>query len=140
MYPERQENGHDRSRSDSLLLRGDDSGVATSQDCSALDCDDAEHWSGAGALEHGSPGRVCRECGGAAPRTPPPELEIPDERSHNTIRQRYYPEGGWGWLVLFCGVLAQLLAHGLHVGFGVLLPEILRKFPRTTYVGSGELA
>jgi hypothetical protein len=38
----------------------------------------------------------------------------------STIRQHYYPEGGWGWIV--CGVcfLAHLLTSGLQLGFGLL--------------------
>ncbi len=28
------------------------------------------------------------------------------------IFQHYYPEGGWGYLVLFCAVLVQILAPG----------------------------
>lgn len=29
---------------------------------------------------------------------------------------RYYPEGGWGWVVLICAGLSQAIAHGLQLG------------------------
>ena len=29
---------------------------------------------------------------------------------------RYYPEGGWGWVVLACATLGQAIAHGIQLG------------------------
>ncbi len=37
-----------------------------------------------------------------------------------SIFQHYYPEGGWGFVVLTCGALAQALAHGTQLASGVL--------------------
>ena len=34
--------------------------------------------------------------------------------------QHYYPEGGWGYVVLACGVAVQAVAHGAQLSFGVL--------------------
>ena len=45
-----------------------------------------------------------------------------------TIRQHYYPEGGWGYIVLLCASLVNILAHGLQLSFGVLLLAILRRW------------
>ena len=36
------------------------------------------------------------------------------------IRQRFYPEGGWGWLVCAAGFLAHLLSSGLQLAHGLL--------------------
>lgn len=139
------------SRSDSLLLRGDDSGVATSQElpsCSAADCEEAAaalhclppeavqwvittarsggHGGGRGA--HGTADATRQGRRGRNERDRDPD---------GTIKQHYYPEGGWGWLVLFCAVLVQVLTHGLHVAVGVLTPEVLRRFPRATELETG---
>ncbi|XP_017775060.1 PREDICTED: monocarboxylate transporter 2-like [Nicrophorus vespilloides] len=37
-----------------------------------------------------------------------------------TIKQHYYPEGGWGWLVCGAAFLAHLLTSGLQLAFGLL--------------------
>ncbi|XP_066139576.1 monocarboxylate transporter 2-like isoform X1 [Euwallacea fornicatus] len=38
----------------------------------------------------------------------------------NTIKQHYYPEGGWGWLVCGAAFLAHLLTSGMQLAFGLL--------------------
>lgn len=38
-----------------------------------------------------------------------------------TIRQHYYPESGWGWVVVVTGVMVQILAAGIHGAVGVWL-------------------
>lgn len=45
-----------------------------------------------------------------------------------TIRQHYYPEGGWGWTVCACGVLVQLLSDGLMASHGFVAILVQRKF------------
>jgi hypothetical protein len=132
--------------SDSLLLRGDDSGVATSQElpsCSGADCEEA-----AAALHRLPPEAVqwvITTTAGPGPgggRRGGRDKGASDRNSRDrdpdgTIKQHYYPEGGWGWLVLFCALLVQVLTHGLHVAVGVLTPEMLRRFPRATYLQTG---
>ncbi|XP_053678327.1 monocarboxylate transporter 8-like [Anopheles nili] len=41
--------------------------------------------------------------------------------STSTIKQHYYPEGGWGWIVVLVGVLVHVLTHGLQTAVGVLI-------------------
>jgi hypothetical protein len=41
--------------------------------------------------------------------------------------QWYYPEGGWGWVILFCSVLTLSLAHGLQWGFSFPIGANVRK-------------
>ncbi|KAG5889107.1 hypothetical protein JTB14_003910 [Gonioctena quinquepunctata] len=36
------------------------------------------------------------------------------------IKQHYYPEGGWGWLVCGAAFLAHLLTSGLQLAYGLL--------------------
>ena len=44
------------------------------------------------------------------------------------IFQHYYPEGGWGYVILFCAFLSHALAHGLQFGLTVLIPYAVRRF------------
>ena len=37
------------------------------------------------------------------------------------IFQHYYPEGGWGWVILLCGFLVQVLAVGLQQSLAILV-------------------
>ena len=37
-----------------------------------------------------------------------------------TIRQHYYPEGGWGYIVLITASLVNILAHGLQLSFTII--------------------
>ena len=54
-----------------------------------------------------------------------------------SIFQHYYPEGGWGIVVLVCATMVQVLVHGLQLSFGVLSPWICRKF-RTSVPETGQ--
>ena len=45
-----------------------------------------------------------------------------------TIMQHYYPEGGWGWVVVAVAAAVHLLAHGLHTAYGALLGLTLANF------------
>ncbi|XP_058063352.1 monocarboxylate transporter 2-like [Anopheles bellator] len=41
--------------------------------------------------------------------------------SIGTIKQHYYPEGGWGWIIVAVGVAVCVLTHGLQTAVGVLI-------------------
>lgn len=51
-----------------------------------------------------------------------------DLRQLMTLRQHYYPEGGWGFIIIFIGLIMQCIAHGIHMSAGVVLVEIMRTF------------
>lgn len=53
---------------------------------------------------------------------------VADLRQLMTLRQHYYPEGGWGWFVLAIGFLVQTISHGLHMAIGVLTTAIIHEF------------
>ena len=44
------------------------------------------------------------------------------------IFQHYYPEGGWGYVVLLSAFFSQILAQGLQLGMLVLMPYASRRF------------
>ncbi|XP_025837038.1 monocarboxylate transporter 2-like [Agrilus planipennis] len=43
-----------------------------------------------------------------------------------TIKQHYYPEGGWGWLVCGAAFLAYLLTSGFQLAFGLLYLYVIK--------------
>ena len=45
-----------------------------------------------------------------------------------TIRQHYYPEGGWGFVVVIVAVIVQVISHGLQLSFGILILAIKRRW------------
>ncbi|XP_017769772.1 PREDICTED: uncharacterized protein LOC108557668, partial [Nicrophorus vespilloides] len=53
---------------------------------------------------------------------------VADLRQLLTLKQHYYPEGGWGWVVLVACVLVHILGHGMLLSFGMFALEITRKF------------
>ena len=66
---------------------------------------------------------------------PPPSVTSSTTRKRRekevkqaTIRQHYYPEGGWGYIVLLSAFLVNILAHGLQLSFGILLVAIQRRW------------
>jgi len=44
------------------------------------------------------------------------------------IRQHFYPEGGWGWVVVFCSFLAQCLTTGILLSSGMFNVEMIIHF------------
>ncbi|XP_076365105.1 monocarboxylate transporter 10-like [Tachypleus tridentatus] len=60
-----------------------------------------------------------------------------DEHKAKTLFQHYYTEGGWGWIVCICVVLAHFFVTGLQCSFGLLLLDILERFnPTLDVVGT----
>lgn len=62
---------------------------------------------------------------------------VTDLRQLMTLRQHYYPEGGWGWLITVIGVIMQLISHGLHMSVGVFIVEIMKTY-RVSSIRAGE--
>jgi len=53
------------------------------------------------------------------------------------IRQHFYPEGGWGWVVCAAAFVAHLLSGGLILAGGAFAPLILRHVPSSPHMESG---
>lgn len=62
-----------------------------------------------------------------------------DEKTLRTLKVHYYPEGNWGWFVLFVGVLVQVFNHGLHVSFGMFLVKLEDVFGPTHNSGNAKV-
>ena len=55
------------------------------------------------------------------------KLKREDSKS-STIRQHYYPEGGWGYIVCVCATIVQILSHGFHLSIGVVSFSLQKEF------------
>ncbi|KAK9303602.1 hypothetical protein QLX08_004764 [Tetragonisca angustula] len=64
---------------------------------------------------------------------------LADLKQLHTLKQHYYPEGGWGWVVLFVGTLVQMLSHGVHGSSGIFLQQVAGKFGHPVYSEPGWL-
>lgn len=53
---------------------------------------------------------------------------VADLRQLLTLKQHYYPEGGWGWVILTCSFLVHVLNHGFLTSAGLFYLEVMRKF------------
>ena len=54
-----------------------------------------------------------------------------------SIFQHYYPEGGWGVVLMVAVIMVQVMVHGLVLAYGVMLPKIVRRF-RASVTETGE--
>lgn len=62
-----------------------------------------------------------------------------EELKQATIRQHYYPEGGWGYVVVCVGFLVQIITHGFQMSFGILLLALLRRYGEDKFAGGGKI-
>ncbi|XP_053978313.1 monocarboxylate transporter 12-like isoform X2 [Hylaeus volcanicus] len=63
-------------------------------------------------------GSVCLRKPGAPIGNEEDENRDPRYIARCTIRQHYYPESGWGWVVVVTGVMVQILSTGIHGAVG----------------------
>uniref|UniRef100_A0A182QM13 Monocarboxylate transporter n=1 Tax=Anopheles farauti TaxID=69004 RepID=A0A182QM13_9DIPT len=64
---------------------------------------------------------------------------VADLRQLITLKQHYYPEGGWGWLVTYIGIVVNCIAHGLQLSAGVFLLQTgTHIFPHLTVAAASQ--
>lgn len=66
-----------------------------------------------------------------------PDLPL-DARKAYTLRRHYYPEGGWGWIVIVVTVLVHVLNHGLQLACSQLVIPAAQKFKTDPVHVAGE--
>ena len=62
-----------------------------------------------------------------------------EELKQATIRQHYYPEGGWGYIVVTVAFLVQVIAHGFQMAVGILILWIVKRWGQDRFIDSGKL-
>lgn len=87
--------------------------------------------SGVGSFSEGPPGPGPQNKLGAGGL-------VAELRQLLTLKQHYYPEGGWGWVVVCCSVVVQILTHGLQMGSGVLVRDTINKFGQEVTMQAGK--
>ncbi|EFN84990.1 hypothetical protein EAI_17331, partial [Harpegnathos saltator] len=48
-----------------------------------------------------------------------------------TLKRHYYPEGGWGYVIVVITILVQLISHGLQLASGLLMNPAMTRFEQT---------
>lgn len=79
-------------------------------------------------------GAACSELPSEEAENEKQGTEDPDKKA--TIGRHYYPEGGWGWVIVGVATAVHILTHGLHTGYGAILGITVAKFSQqATLVG-----
>jgi hypothetical protein len=63
-----------------------------------------------------------------------------EELKQATIRQHYYPEGGWGYIVVTVAFLVQVIAHGFQMAVGILILWLMKRWGSDRFIDSGKEA
>ncbi|KZS20772.1 Uncharacterized protein APZ42_012444 [Daphnia magna] len=53
-------------------------------------------------------------------------------RELRTLKLHYYPESGWGWVILFCASVTQCVSYGVLLAGGTLMTATTRRYGWTT--------
>lgn len=52
-------------------------------------------------------------------------------RKKITLKKHYYPEGGWGYVIVIVTILAHIVSHGLQLTSGLLINPMMTQFQQT---------
>lgn len=69
---------------------------------------------------------------------PPTQLSKAEQKIAATIRQHYYPEGGWGWIICVCVFLVNFLTWGVQLNYGVFQRFVVEQFGEEHATETGE--
>lgn len=68
-----------------------------------------------------------------------PQRRVAPANMGRLLRRHYYPEAGWGWVVVTCASLVHVLNHGTQLSFGALERDVVRRFrDAADYPGTGQ--
>lgn len=125
-------NGHHRSRADAAALEKTIRTQIPLQTTAAavLPVLVLANGGGEGAVERAADlvsGATAAGAAGRRRRAGSPVLAL-DSRKKTTLGRHYYPEGGWGWVVITCSIVVHLLGHGLQLAWPVMQGPASAKF------------
>lgn len=87
----------------------------------------------------GTPVRKTRSGASSSGSSTKPSLSSRlDNLKISTIRQHYYPEGGWGWVICACAFAINLLTYGLLLSYGIFSREVVKEFGEEYTEQAGE--
>lgn len=52
-------------------------------------------------------------------------------RKKITLKKHYYPEGGWGYVIVIVTILVHIVSHGLQLTSGLLINSMMTQFQQT---------
>ncbi|KMQ85746.1 monocarboxylate transporter, partial [Lasius niger] len=58
-------------------------------------------------------------------------LTARNARKKITLKKHYYPEGGWGCVIVIVTILVHIVSHGLQLAFGLLISPTMTQFQQT---------
>ncbi|KAL0117222.1 hypothetical protein PUN28_010220 [Cardiocondyla obscurior] len=58
-------------------------------------------------------------------------LDAINARKKITLNKHYYPEGGWGYVIIIITILVHLISHGLQLASGLLMKPAMTRFEQT---------
>jgi len=80
-----------------------------------------------GGAGGGVGGGGCGVGGGGTAATDTCPLAPLSARKRATLQRHYYPEGGWGWVIVATAVVVHVLNHGLQLSAAVMLRPAAEK-------------
>lgn len=87
----------------------------------------------------GTPVRKTRSGASSSGSSTKPSLSSRlDNLKISTIRQHYYPEGGWGWVICVCAFAINALTYGLLLSYGIFSREVVKEFGEEYAEQAGE--
>lgn len=66
------------------------------------------------------------------------QYAVPAANVGRLLRRHYYPEAGWGWVVVVCACMVHLLNHGTQLSFGALERDVVKRFRDANYSRTGQ--
>lgn len=58
-------------------------------------------------------------------------LTARNARKKITLKRHYYPEGGWGCVIIIVTILVHIISHGLQLASSLLISSTMRQFQQT---------
>lgn len=54
-------------------------------------------------------------------------------KQYITLKQHYYPEGGYGWVICFIAFIVQIIGSGIQLSYGIQLIIIAERYQKQKY-------